>query len=57
MSTQRKGRRIEVEGVPEEEDLSTADAEDRVELDPSDQVNRPDRPGPRDARTDADPPG
>ena len=57
MSTQRKGRRIEVEGVPEEEDLSTADAEDRVELDPSDQVNRPDRPGPRLARTDADPPG
>lgn len=57
MSTQRKGRRIEVEGVPQEEDISTADAEDRVELDPEHQVNRPERPGPRDAQTDADPRG
>ena len=55
MSTQRKGRRIEVEGVPQEEDISTADAEDRVELDPEHQANRPERPGPRDAQTDADP--
>jgi len=55
MSTQRKGRRIELEGVPDEEDVSSADADVRVELDPEDQVNRPDRPGPRDARTDAEP--
>lgn len=34
---------IELEGVPEEEGISQADAEERVELDPEDEVNRPDQ--------------
>lgn len=41
---------IELEGVPEEEDISQADAEERVDVDPEDEVNRPDRVG--DSRLD-----
>lgn len=37
-------RAHEVEGAPAEEDLSTADVADRVDLDPDDQLNRPDQP-------------
>jgi hypothetical protein len=56
MSTQRKGQHDGFEEVPAEEDLSLADAEDRIDVDPDEQVNRTDSPGPRDARTDVAPP-
>jgi len=38
-------RPLDVKGAPAEEDLSVADAADRVDLDPDEQVNRPDQPG------------
>jgi hypothetical protein len=34
-----------VEGAPAEEDLSPADVADRVDLDPDEQLNRPDQAG------------
>ncbi|WP_028645547.1 hypothetical protein [Nocardioides sp. URHA0020] len=40
---------LSVEGAPGEEDLSTADVADRLDLDPGEQLNRPDQP---DARPD-----
>lgn len=36
-------RPVEVEGLPAEEDMTTADAAERVDLDPEEQVNRTDR--------------
>lgn len=36
-------RPIDVDGAPDEEDLSTTDAADRVDLDPEEQVSRPDQ--------------
>jgi hypothetical protein len=38
-------RPVDVEGTPAEEDLSVADAADRVDLDPDEQANRSDQPG------------
>ena len=35
---------LDVEGPPAEEGLSAADAADRVDLDPEEQLNRPDQP-------------
>ena len=37
-------RPTEVKGVPGEEDVDEADAVDRVDLDPGEQLNRPDQP-------------
>ncbi|WP_345523278.1 hypothetical protein [Nocardioides conyzicola] len=37
-------RPIEVDGVPEEEELSVADAADRLDVEPDQQLNRPDQP-------------
>jgi hypothetical protein len=36
-------RPVEVEGVPEEEELPGADVEERVDLDPEEQPNRPEQ--------------
>ena len=44
-------RPIDVEGVPEEEDVDTADAADRVDLDPEEQENRDD-PEERERQTE-----
>ena len=38
-------RPLDVEGVPEEEGVSDADAAERVDEDPDEQRNRPDQPG------------
>ena len=38
-------RTHEVDGASDEEDLSAADVVDRVDLDPDEQLNRPDQPG------------
>jgi hypothetical protein len=38
-------RPIDVQSVPEEEDLSAADADERLDEDPHEQRNRPDQPG------------
>jgi hypothetical protein len=37
-------RPIDLEGVPDEEDVSTTDAADRVDAGPDEQLNRPDQP-------------
>jgi hypothetical protein len=37
-------RPVEVDGAPAEEDLSGADVAERVDLDPDEQLNRPDQP-------------
>jgi hypothetical protein len=37
-------RPLVVEGVPEEEDVSTADVAERVDAGPDEQLNRPDQP-------------
>jgi hypothetical protein len=34
---------IELEGVPAQESISEADAKDRVDVDPDEEVNRPDQ--------------
>ena len=34
---------VDLEGVPEEEGISTADAADRLDEDPDEQVNKPDQ--------------
>lgn len=39
-----ENRPVEVDGAPTEEDLSGADVADRIDLDPDEQVNRPDQP-------------
>ncbi len=51
-------RPLDLEGTPAEEDLSAADAADRVDLDPEEQVNRPNQPGvsPEERRQFIDPP-
>lgn len=41
---QTEGKPVEVEGVPEEEGISTADAADRLEQDPEQVENRRDVP-------------
>jgi hypothetical protein len=46
MSHMGKEPDIELEDVPEEEGISRADAEERVDVDPDEQVNRPDQTGP-----------
>ncbi|KQY54251.1 MULTISPECIES: hypothetical protein [unclassified Nocardioides] len=38
-----KNRHIEPEDVPAEEHMETADISERVDLDPEEQVNRPDQ--------------
>jgi hypothetical protein len=38
-------RPIEVAGAPSEESLSGADVAERADLDPDEQLNRPDQPG------------
>lgn len=40
--TSDEGLPVQPEGVPAEEDISTADVADRVDLDPEDQPNRTD---------------
>lgn len=42
-----------IEGVPTEEGISEGDAFERIDLDPEDQRNFTEDPGPRDAHTDA----
>ncbi|MFC6045120.1 hypothetical protein ACFP8W_08835 [Nocardioides hankookensis] len=37
-------RPLDLEGVPDEEDVSTADSADRVDAEPDEQLNRPDQP-------------
>jgi hypothetical protein len=37
-------RPIKLEGVPDEEDVSRADAADRLDEDPDEQLNRPEQP-------------
>lgn len=37
-------RPVRVDGAPSEEDLSGADVAERVDLDPEEQLNRPDQP-------------
>ncbi|MEJ7704866.1 MAG: hypothetical protein WKF47_14960 [Geodermatophilaceae bacterium] len=37
---------IDLEGVPEEEGISQADAEERIDIDPDEEVNRPEAGGP-----------
>jgi hypothetical protein len=44
MSHQRKRQDPQIEDVPDEEDVDRADAVDRLELDPDEQENFPDRP-------------
>jgi hypothetical protein len=43
MTTQKKKPDLDLEDVPEEEGVSKADAEERVEQDPEEQVNYPDQ--------------
>jgi hypothetical protein len=43
MSHQRKRQDPQIEDVPDEEDVDRADAVDRLELDPDEQENFPDR--------------
>ena len=43
MSHQRKRQDPQIEDVPAEEDVDRADAVDRLELDPDEQENFPDR--------------
>ena len=38
-TTAAKGADVELEGVPEEEDISKADAEERLDKDPEEQRN------------------
>lgn len=45
MSHQRKRQDPQIEDVPGEEDVDRADAVERLELDPDEQENYPDRPG------------
>ncbi|HEY9566142.1 MAG TPA: hypothetical protein VIR30_20470 [Nocardioides sp.] len=47
-ATGEKRAPIDIEGAPAEEGVSPADAAARLDLDPEDQVNRPEQP-------DADP--
>ncbi len=51
MSHQRKQRDPQIEDAPAEEDIDRADAAERVELDPDEQVNYPDQPGHPGAET------
>lgn len=37
-------RPLDLEGVPDEEDVSTADTAERVDDEPDEQLNRPDQP-------------
>ena len=37
-------RPVQIDGAPSEEDLSGADVAERVDLDPDEQLNRPDQP-------------
>ena len=46
MSTPFEERPVEVEGAPAEEGVSQADAAERVDLDPEQQVNYTDAAGP-----------
>ena len=52
-------RPVEVDGAPTEEDLSGADVADRLDLDPEEQLNRPEQPGasPEERRPYDDPVG
>jgi hypothetical protein len=43
MSTPGEQRPVDLEGVPEEEGISPADAVDRLDEDPDKQVNKPDQ--------------
>jgi hypothetical protein len=43
MTTQKKKPTIQLDGVPDEEDVSKADAEQRLDLDPDEQVNLPEQ--------------
>jgi hypothetical protein len=43
MTTQKKKPTIQLDGVPDEEDVSKADAEQRLDLEPGDQVNFPEQ--------------
>lgn len=43
MSTRGEERPIELDGVPEEEGISQADATERLDEDPDEQVNKPDQ--------------
>lgn len=44
-TTAAKGDDVELVGVPDEEDISPADAERRLDEDPAEQENYPDQPG------------
>jgi len=37
-------RPLDLKGVPDEEDVSAADASDRVDAEPDEQLSRPDQP-------------
>jgi hypothetical protein len=43
MTTQKKKPDLELEDVPAEEGISEADAEERVDKDPDEEVNYPDQ--------------
>jgi hypothetical protein len=45
MTSRDSERPVELDGVPDEEDVSTADASDRVDRDPDEQPNYTDQPG------------
>jgi len=45
MTSPDSERPVELDDVPGEEDVSTADAAERVERDPEEQVNYTDQPG------------
>ena len=42
MAGPERSRPVQIEGVPEEEDVSTADAAERIDEDPEEQQNRKD---------------
>ncbi|RYP81580.1 hypothetical protein EKO23_23360 [Nocardioides guangzhouensis] len=44
-TTAAKGDDVELAGVPDEEGISSADAERRLDEDPDEQENFPDQPG------------
>ncbi|WP_134741945.1 hypothetical protein [Nocardioides sp. 503] len=59
MSPRSEDRPIDLGGVPAEEGINPADAEERLEVDPEEQVNRAERRGEDDldlipGRTDDD---